>query len=88
MSPLSCSVGLVKVAPSRRRRTAPLLRGIRMPIVTVKWGEGRSREQKAALADAITHAVQVHGDAEPEQTHVIFEDVRWSDWAVASQLQG
>lgn len=59
-----------------------------MPVVIVKLYEGRTAEQKRAAAKAITDAIVEHLKTTPEATHVIFEDVKRSDWAIAGQPQG
>lgn len=57
-----------------------------MPVVIVKLWEGRSEEQKQALAKGITDLIQQETGAKPEATVVIFEDVAKSDWATAGKL--
>ena len=42
-----------------------------MPTIEVKWFEGRSTEQKAKLAKAITDAVVEIGETTPDATHII-----------------
>lgn len=59
-----------------------------MPVVIVKLYEGRTAEQKRAAAKAITDAIVEHLKTTPDATHVIFEDVKRSDWAIAGQPQG
>jgi 4-oxalocrotonate tautomerase len=57
-----------------------------MPVVIVKLYEGRTVEQKRAAAQAITQVVVETLKTTPEATHVIFEDVKKSDWAIAGKL--
>ncbi|NOZ76675.1 MAG: 4-oxalocrotonate tautomerase [Euryarchaeota archaeon] len=57
-----------------------------MPVVTVEMWEGRTREQKAALAKAITDAVVDIAKTTPDQVHVVFYDVARSDWAIGGKL--
>jgi len=57
-----------------------------MPIVRVEMWSGRTREQKAELARAITEAVARIAKTTPEATHIIFTDVPKEDWAVAGVL--
>ena len=52
-----------------------------MPNVTVEWFEGRSKEQKARLAKAITDAMTEIGKAPAEATNVIFVDIAKENWA-------
>lgn len=57
-----------------------------MPTVRVEMYEGRTLEQKRALAQAITEAVMKHASVPAESVHVLFFDVPKSDWAVAGTL--
>lgn len=57
-----------------------------MPIVRVEMWPGRTRQQKAELAKAITDAVQDIAGAPPEATIVVFADVSKDDWAEAGKL--
>ena len=57
-----------------------------MPMVTVEWLEGRSRQQKAQLADALTKACVEIGKVSKDQVWVVFRDVKRSDWAMAGAL--
>lgn len=57
-----------------------------MPIVTVEWIEGRSAEQKQALAARITAAVADIGGANPDDVWVVYQDVKPGDWAIGGRL--
>ena len=57
-----------------------------MPIVKVEMWPGRTQEQKAELARAITDAVVNIARTTPEETIVIFQDVAREDWAKAGKL--
>jgi 4-oxalocrotonate tautomerase len=57
-----------------------------MPIVTIKMYEGRTLEQKRALAKAVTDAVVRTTGATPEGTFVVIEDVKFEHWATAGIL--
>ena len=57
-----------------------------MPVITVEWLEGRTGQQKAALARAITQAFIDAVQVKPEQVWIVFRDVKRSDWAMAGQL--
>ena len=52
-----------------------------MPIVKVEMWPGRTQEQKAELARAITDAVVSIARTTPEDTIVIFQDVARENWA-------
>ena len=52
-----------------------------MPVVVVQLWEGRSTEQKRALARAITDAMVEHADASPEALHVAIQEYGREDWA-------
>ena len=56
-----------------------------MPMVTVEWLEGRTSQQKQALADALTKAfVEIVG-LPPDQVWIVFRDVNRSDWAMGGR---
>ncbi len=57
-----------------------------MPFVKVMMWEGRTKEQKAELAKAITEAVVRIGKTMPEHTTVVFEDVPKENWAIGGVL--
>ncbi len=57
-----------------------------MPIVRIEMLSGRSAEQKARLAEAITRALVDIAKARPEDTNIVFTDVARSDWAFAGRL--
>ena len=57
-----------------------------MPFVRVSMLPGRTREQKAELAKAITEAVVSIAKAPADGTTVVFEDVSPESWAVAGVL--
>ncbi|MCL4466336.1 MAG: tautomerase family protein [Chloroflexi bacterium] len=58
-----------------------------MPVVKVTWYTGRTHQQKAELARAITEAVVRIGKTTAEHTQVVFEDVAKEDWATAGVLE-
>ena len=58
-----------------------------MPVIEIKLWEGRSREQKAAMAKRITDAVVEEGKTAPQNVQIIFSDHSRSDWAIAGKLQ-
>ena len=57
-----------------------------MPIVRVEMWPGRTREQKAKLAKAITDALSDIAGAPPEATIVVFDDVSKDNWAESGKL--
>ena len=57
-----------------------------MPIVRVEMWLGRTHEQKAALAKAITEVMVSIAKTTPETTIVVFEDVPKENWAEAGVL--
>jgi len=59
-----------------------------MPMVTVEWLEGRTPQQKAQLAEALTNAFQAIVKVPKEQVWIVFRDVPRSDWAMGGQLLG
>jgi len=59
-----------------------------MPVIRVEWLEGRTPQQKAELADAITQAFADVAQVPRDQVWLVFTDVRRSDWAMAGKLLG
>ena len=59
-----------------------------MPVVTVEWLEGRTQQQKAQLADALTQAFVETAKVSKEQVWIVFRDVKRSDWAMGGKLLG
>lgn len=57
-----------------------------MPIITVEWIEGRTQQQKDALAVAITQAFVEVAKVQNDQVWIVFRDVKRSDWAMAGKL--
>lgn len=57
-----------------------------MPVITVEWIEGRSKDQKTKVAEAITSAISTIGGAKPEATYVIFRDMSKDSWASGGVL--
>ncbi|WP_099222827.1 2-hydroxymuconate tautomerase [Listeria costaricensis] len=53
-----------------------------MPIVTIKFLEGRSDEQKKALVADVTESVSKNLAAPKENIHVILEEMKKTDYAV------
>ena len=57
-----------------------------MPIVTVNWMTGKSKDQKVKLAEAITEAMSEVIDSPPEATQVLFNEFPWESWAIGGVL--
>ncbi len=57
-----------------------------MPIIRVEMHEGRTAEQKRALAAALTDAMVEHAAADRAAVRVVFTDYAKSDWAIAGEL--
>ena len=57
-----------------------------MPVVTVQMYEGRTVEQKQALAEAITQAMVDIAKTTADQVHVIIQDVPRTNWAQGGKL--
>jgi 4-oxalocrotonate tautomerase len=57
-----------------------------MPVVKVSWLAGRTHEQRAELAQAITEAVARIGKTSADHTIVVFEDVAKENWAQGGAL--
>lgn len=58
-----------------------------MPIVKVSMWEGRSKEQKQKLAEAITKDIVEIAKTTPDETIVIFEDIKKENW-IRGQVEG
>lgn len=57
-----------------------------MPFVTVHMWEGRTVEQKRALAKAITDAMVEHAAANPDALHVAIQEYPRENWSRAGVL--
>ena len=57
-----------------------------MPIVRVEMFSGRSPEQKAELANAITAVLVRIAKTSADATTVIFSDIDKGNWADAGEL--
>lgn len=57
-----------------------------MPHVQITWVEGRSVEQKRAIAERITNVLIEYGKAKRENIHVAFHDVPATNYAEAGVL--
>ncbi|MBX3600130.1 MAG: 4-oxalocrotonate tautomerase [Rubrivivax sp.] len=57
-----------------------------MPAIHVELFEGRTVEQKRALAQALTDAVVKTLGGSPEAVDIVFRDVARHDWATGGTL--
>ena len=57
-----------------------------MPIVNIALYAGRTNQQKADLAKAITTAISETAGVPDSATTIIFQDVEKSDWAVGGVM--
>ena len=57
-----------------------------MPMIRVEMSRGRTADQKRAVLEAITAAMQEHCGCTPESVHVVFFDVDNSDWGVGGRF--
>jgi 4-oxalocrotonate tautomerase len=57
-----------------------------MPVVTVEWLQGRSVQQKQALATTLTQAFVDIAKVSPDQVWIVFRDVPRADWAMGGKL--
>lgn len=51
-----------------------------MPFIHVELVEGRSDEAKAKIAKEIVESVHKHAGAPKEHIHVVFQDMKRSDY--------
>lgn len=57
-----------------------------MPFINIQMLAGRTEEQKAELAKAITKAFVEIASAKPEAVSIIFSDIQKKDLAKAGKL--
>jgi 4-oxalocrotonate tautomerase len=55
-----------------------------MPVVRVTFYEGRTAEQKQAIAEAITEALGRIAGSRREAVNVIFEDIPRQNWFIGA----
>lgn len=65
---------------NERRETVRQKGGITMPFIHVELVEGRSDEAKAKIAKEIVESVHKHAGAPKEHIHVVFQDMKRSDY--------
>ncbi|MDP2937581.1 MAG: 2-hydroxymuconate tautomerase [Dehalococcoidia bacterium] len=59
-----------------------------MPIIRVEMFPGRTKEQKAKLAEAITQVMVDIGGAPRDHTWVVFREEPKENWAIGGKLSG
>jgi 4-oxalocrotonate tautomerase len=57
-----------------------------MPILRVSLWSGRTKEQKAALAKALTDVMVAVANVPPESVTIQFEELPKENWATGGQL--
>jgi 4-oxalocrotonate tautomerase len=57
-----------------------------MPIIRVEMYEGRSLQQKKELAEVLTRETCRIINCAPEQVHLVIENRKKEDWALAGKL--
>ena len=57
-----------------------------MPVLRVSLWSGRTKEQKAALAKALTDAMVAVANVPPESVTIQFEELPKENWATGGQL--
>jgi 4-oxalocrotonate tautomerase len=57
-----------------------------MPVIRIAMYAGRTKEQKAEIAKAITEVMVRIGKTRPEANMIIFEDVDKANWATGGVL--
>lgn len=57
-----------------------------MPTIRVELFEGRTPEQKRALAEALTEATVRTLGGSPDAVDILFYDIRREDWATGGVL--
>jgi 4-oxalocrotonate tautomerase len=57
-----------------------------MPVIKVELWTGRTKDQKAELAKAITDAVVNIAKTTPDETIVIFQDIDKENWSKAGVM--
>jgi len=58
-----------------------------VPYVTIEWFEGRSADQKQAIAERLTDVLSEEGKMPRDQVWIRFVDAKKGDWSIAGELQ-
>jgi 4-oxalocrotonate tautomerase len=59
-----------------------------MPVIRVELSAGRTQQQKQQVAEEITQSMIARCGCRPETIHIVFVDVKPSDWAVGGKFLG
>ncbi len=57
-----------------------------MPVAHISMLKGRTKEQKAAMAEDVTAAIARHSGAPREAVVIVFHEVTTDDWAAGGVL--
>ncbi|MBI4436865.1 MAG: 4-oxalocrotonate tautomerase [Candidatus Omnitrophica bacterium] len=57
-----------------------------MPVVKIEMLEGRTKQQKAQLVQAVTQALVDIAKAKPESVTVVFSEYSKENWAQGGRL--
>ena len=57
-----------------------------MPVVNISWLKGRSREQKAVIAEKIEKIMIEEAGCPLGATYITFNDVEKENWAKSGKL--
>ncbi len=57
-----------------------------MPVVHVSLIEGRTKEQKKAMAEEITESIHKHAGSPKQVITVVFHDIDSDSWAAGGTL--
>ena len=57
-----------------------------MPVVKIEMLEGRTKQQKAKLVQAVTQALVDIANAKPESVTVVFSEYTKENWAQGGKL--
>jgi len=57
-----------------------------MPVIMIEWLSGRTKEQKAQMAKAVTDAMVDIGKTAADGVHIVFHDVPKENWSAGGVL--
>ena len=57
-----------------------------MPIITIQWLAGRTKDQKTKMAKAITDAMVDIGKTKADGVDIVFHDVSKENWSSGGVL--
>jgi 4-oxalocrotonate tautomerase len=57
-----------------------------MPVVRISLIAGRSKEQKAKVAAAVTQAMVDHAGSTADHVNVVFDEQSRENWAISGKL--